>query len=110
MEQESRIEHAFALARERYAEADVDVDAAIDRLSRVPISLHCWQGDDVTGFENTGQALGGGLAVTGSYPGRHVEGRRLQEIMDSRSFLILPQNRRFLPLPAGHSPFNAFLP
>jgi L-rhamnose isomerase len=70
MEQESRIERAFALARERYAEAGVDVGGAIERLARVPISLHCWQGDDVTGFENTGQALGGGLAVTGNYPGR----------------------------------------
>jgi L-rhamnose isomerase len=70
MEQESRIERAFSLARERYAEAGVDVGGAIERLARVPISLHCWQGDDVTGFENTGQAPGGGLAVTGSYPGR----------------------------------------
>lgn len=65
-----RHEQAFALAREQYAELDVDVDAALARLNSIAISLHCWQGDDVGGFESTGQAIGGGLAVTGSYPGK----------------------------------------
>jgi L-rhamnose isomerase len=66
----ARIEAAFNLAREQYAAYSVDVDRAMDRLSRIAISLHCWQGDDVGGFENTGTALGGGLAVTGNYPGK----------------------------------------
>ena len=48
----------------------MDVDIARARLSTVAISLHCWQGDDVTGFENNGQEIGGGLAVTGHYPGK----------------------------------------
>src|SRR6476646_2486422 len=64
------IHRAFALAKERYAELGVDVERAMDCLSRIPISLHCWQGDDVGGFENTGMELGGGLAVTGNYPGK----------------------------------------
>src|SRR5688572_10070072 len=63
-------EPAFRLARERYAALGVDADRAMDRLARVPISLHCWQGDDVGGFESSGTELGGGLAVTGNYPGR----------------------------------------
>ena len=54
-------EERFRLAREQYAEAGVDVDRALGRLASIPISLHCWQGDDVGGFENNGVALGGGL-------------------------------------------------
>ncbi|HEY7497003.1 MAG TPA: L-rhamnose isomerase [Vicinamibacterales bacterium] len=66
----TRIESAYDAARTRYAEAGVDVDAALKRLAAVPISLHCWQGDDVEGFEKFGTALGGGLAATGNYPGK----------------------------------------
>ena len=63
-------EPAFKLARERYAAIGVDADAALKQLSRLAISLHCWQGDDVGGFETGGGALGGGLAVTGNHPGK----------------------------------------
>ena len=56
---------AFILARQRYADQGVDVGRALNTLARIPISLHCWQGDDVGGFEQTGSALGGGLVVTG---------------------------------------------
>jgi L-rhamnose isomerase len=61
---------AYKLARERYAAIGVNVDAALKALAKLPVSLHCWQGDDVGGFENLGKALGGGLAVTGNYPGK----------------------------------------
>lgn len=64
------IEERFRLAKEQYAELGIDVDRALVRLAAIPISLHCWQGDDVGGFENNGAGLGGGLAVTGSYPGK----------------------------------------
>ena len=50
---------AFSLARERYAALGVDVDYALKKLSQIPVSLHCWQGDDVGGFENFGGTLGG---------------------------------------------------
>lgn len=63
-------DQAYALAKERYAEIGVDVEAALSSLSEVPISLHCWQGDDVGGFEKSGEELGGGLAVTGNYLGK----------------------------------------
>ena len=65
-----KLHRAFALARERYAALGVSADQAARRLARIPISLHCWQGDDVGGFENSASALGGGLAVTGNYPGK----------------------------------------
>jgi L-rhamnose isomerase len=66
----SRIESGYHVAKSHYAENGVDVDAALARLARVPISLHCWQGDDVEGFEQFGTGLGGGLAATGNYPGK----------------------------------------
>lgn len=65
-----KVEPAYQLARERYAEIGVDTDKTLDRLSKIPISLHCWQGDDVGGFENPETGLDGGLAVTGNYPGK----------------------------------------
>lgn len=65
-----RIQAAFDSAGQRYAEMGVSVDDAIRKLSTIPVSMHCWQGDDVGGFENSGLDIGGGLAVTGNYPGR----------------------------------------
>jgi len=67
---DQNVQEAFRLAKERYASLSVDVDHALQRLSDVAISLHCWQGDDVGGFENMGEELGGGLAVTGNFPGK----------------------------------------
>lgn len=64
------VERTYKLARERYASLGVDTDECLRALARIPISLHCWQGDDVGGFEHFGGALGGGLAVTGNYPGK----------------------------------------
>ena len=57
-------------AKERYAAWGVDADSAIARLKEIPVSIHCWQGDDVTGLENAGEALSGGIQATGNYPGK----------------------------------------
>ncbi len=65
------ISRAFRLASKRCAALGGDGDAALRRFATNPASLPCWQGDDVGGFENASSALGGGLAVTGNYPGRH---------------------------------------
>ena len=65
----TNVERAYRLAADRYQENGVDTEAAMARLISVPISLHCWQGDDVRGFEQAGGELGGGLAATGNYPG-----------------------------------------
>jgi L-rhamnose isomerase len=68
---QANIEQAYRIAQERYAEAGVDTDAAMKKLETVPISLHCWQGDDVGGFETAGAQLsGGGIQATGNYPGK----------------------------------------
>lgn len=66
----SSVERAFDHAKEVYADLGVDVEKSLETLDSLALSLHCWQGDDVSGFENTGQSIGGGLAVTGAYPGR----------------------------------------
>jgi len=63
-------ERTNALAKERYADLGLNTDTAIATLAKIPISLHCWQGDDVGGFENHGTGLTGGIAVTGNYPGK----------------------------------------
>jgi L-rhamnose isomerase len=69
------IEQAFQLAQERYAQVGVNVERALETLRGVAVSLHCWQGDDVGGFESGAGLTGGGIQATGNYPGmaRNVE-------------------------------------
>jgi L-rhamnose isomerase len=64
------IRASYERARDVYASLGVDTDQALARLDQVPISMHCWQGDDVRGFENPQAALTGGISATGNYPGR----------------------------------------
>jgi L-rhamnose isomerase len=87
------VETSFSLARERYAALGVDVDGALKTLATIPISLHCWQGDDVGGFENFGMALGGGLAVTGNYPGKARTPDELRADLDQALALIPGKHR-----------------
>ena len=79
---ESNIKSAYALAKERYAGLGVDTDQAIARLDKISISLHCWQGDDVGGFENPGGELTGGIAATGNYPGKARTADELRKDLD----------------------------
>jgi len=90
---EARIETAYAFACERYAELGVDVAAVLAALASVPVSMHCWQGDDVGGFEHTGSDLGGGLAVTGRYPGKARTADELRQDAD-RAFMLIPGTHR----------------
>lgn len=64
-----QIQTAYEIARQRYAELGIDTEKALDTLQKVQISLHCWQADDVAGFESTGD-LSGGIQVNGNYPGK----------------------------------------
>src|SRR5439155_16581389 len=88
------VEKAYQLARERYAALGVETGRALERLRAVPISLHCWQGDDVGGFENAGQELGGGLAVTGNYPGKARTPDELRADAE-KAFSLIPGRHRF---------------
>ena len=65
------IDSAYQIAKQQYAAIGVDTEAAIERLQGIPVSMHCWQGDDVGGFETAGAELsGGGIQATGNYPGK----------------------------------------
>ena len=86
-------EQAFALARQRYAALGVNVDQALQRLSRIAISLHCWQGDDVGGFERADSELGAGLAVTGNYPGKARTPNELRSDLE-KAFSLIPGTHR----------------
>jgi L-rhamnose isomerase len=87
------LELSFNLAKERYSELGLDVSKALAHLSRVPISLHCWQGDDVGGFENSGEALGGGLAATGNYLGKARTPDELRSDLEQALSLIPGKHR-----------------
>lgn len=88
MQSSKAIEDAFRLACERYAELDVDPREAIKTLASTPISLHCWQGDDVAGFESSAGLTGGGIQATGNYPGRARNAEELQNDLDCALRLI----------------------
>jgi len=84
---------AFNESVARYAEIGVDVEKALQTLSRVPISMHCWQGDDVGGFENPDATLGSGLAVTGNYPGKARSIEELRQDLEMAMSLVPGQHR-----------------
>ena len=88
------IEKSYQLAAERYTEVGVDADKALRWLSSIPISLHCWQGDDVGGFEKLGTGLGGGLAATGNYPGKARTPAELRSDAE-KAFSLIPGKHRF---------------
>ena len=84
---EQLIDNAYSIAKERYASIGVDTDKAMDILQNISLSMHCWQADDVTGFESAG-ALTGGIQTTGNYPGkaRNMEEVRM-DILKAMSFI-----------------------
>jgi L-rhamnose isomerase len=90
----TRIEQTYDAARDRYAEIGVDADAAIARLGTVPISLHCWQGDDVGGFERFGTGLTGGIHATGNYPGKARTPEELRSDA-AKALSLIPGTHRF---------------
>lgn len=93
----------YESAREQYAAIGVDTDAAIARLKEIPVSLHCWQGDDVTGFDHDGP-LTGGIQTTGNYPGK---ARTPEELMaDLDEVLKLTPGRKKLNLHASYAIFE----
>ncbi|KKB05222.1 L-rhamnose isomerase [Pantoea anthophila] len=81
-------EQAFELAKQRYADIGVDAEQAIRQLDTIPVSMHCWQGDDVRGFENPQAALTGGIQATGNYPGRARNASELRGDIDKAMSLI----------------------
>ena len=87
-----RINAAYALAKEAYAELGIDTDAAIKAVSDIAISMHCWQGDDVAGFEGDGD-LSGGIQATGNYPGKARTPQELMADIDKALSLVPGKHR-----------------
>ncbi len=88
-----QITATYQAAQERYAQLGVDTGQALQNLAQVPISLHCWQGDDVAGFEASGEALGGGIAATGNYPGKARNAGELRSDLDL-AYSLIPGTHR----------------
>ena len=84
---------AYELAKELYASIGVDTDKAIERLEKIPVSMHCWQGDDVRGFENPDGDLTGGIQTTGNYPGRATTIAELRADFE-KAISLIPGKKR----------------
>lgn len=94
---------SYIEAKEKYAKLGVDTDKAIEILKNIPISVHCWQGDDVTGFDNK-EALSGGIQTTGNYPGK---ARTPDELMaDIDKAMSLMPGKKKLNLHASYAIFD----
>ena len=94
---------AYEIAKERYAAIGVDTDAALEKLQGVQLSLHCWQADDVGGFESAGE-LTGGIQATGNYPGKARNIEELQADIEMATSLIPGKHR--LNLHANYADFR----
>ena len=90
---QSTIETAYKAAQERYAALGVNTENTMRQLEKIAISLHCWQGDDVGGFENPGGELTGGIAATGNYPGKARTADELRRDLDL-VYSLLPGSHR----------------
>ena len=90
---ESQIQSAYSLAREQYAAMGIDTDQVLKKLANVSISIHCWQGDDVGGFENPDGELTGGIAVTGNYPGKARNAEELRSDLN-KVYSLIPGKHR----------------
>jgi len=99
-----QINQAYLDAKNQYAAIGIDTDAAIEKLNQLSISIHCWQADDVSGFENPNGDLTGGIQVTGNYPGK---ARTIDELQkDIEKVLSLIPGKHRLGLHAIYGDFN----
>ena len=91
------IEKSYLLAKEQYAAAGVDTDKVLSEMNNINISLHCWQTDDVGGFEKPGAVLGGGgIQATGNFPGKAKTIEQMRADLDKVMSLI-PGKQRLKP-------------
>jgi L-rhamnose isomerase len=88
-----QIEQTYTMAKERYAALGVDTEGALAQLSEIAISLHCWQGDDVGGFEDPDRGLSGGIMTTGNYPGKARTADELRQDLD-KAYSLIPGTHR----------------
>jgi len=90
---DTKVIAAYELAKERYAQQGVDSEAVLQTLDAIPISIQCWQGDDVLGFENPNGALTGGIQTSGNYPGRARNAAELRADLE-QALALIPGKKR----------------
>ncbi|MFA0440851.1 L-rhamnose isomerase [Vibrio sp. 10N.222.51.C12] len=88
MEKIDQIQAGYDIAKARYAELGIDTESVMTALSQIPISMHCWQGDDVAGFESPEGELTGGIQATGNYPGKATTPEQLRSDIDYAMSMI----------------------
>ena len=93
MKNQELTKKAYEIAKEQYAAIGVDVETIIEKLKNVNLSIHCWQADDVTGFEDSKGSLGGGLAVTGNYPGKATTIAEMRSDLEKVYSMVPGQHR-----------------
>lgn len=99
-----KVQKSYEIAKERYEEVGVNVDKAIEALEKLPLSIHCWQADDVAGFENFGSISDAGIQATGNYPGK---ARNMEELRgDIEKVLTLVGGKHRLNLHAIYGDFQ----
>ncbi|WP_394853418.1 L-rhamnose isomerase [Exercitatus varius] len=89
----SNVQQAYELAKKQFADIGVDTEQALALLDKLPISMHCWQGDDVGGFEQGAGALSGGIQATGNYPGKARTAQELRADLD-KAISLIPGKKR----------------
>lgn len=89
----SYVKESYELAKKRYAEYGIDTDKVLETLKNIPISMHCWQGDDVIGFENPDGELTGGIQTTGNYPGKATTPEQLRADIEKALSMIPGKHR-----------------
>ncbi|SUT87514.1 L-rhamnose isomerase [[Actinobacillus] rossii] len=89
----SNVQQAYELAKTQFADIGVDTEQAITLLDKLPISMHCWQGDDVGGFEQSAGDLSGGIQATGNYPGKARTAQELRADLD-KAMSLIPGKKR----------------
>jgi len=87
------IEKSYKIAKEIYAHYEVDTDDAIRKLSEIPVAIHCWQGDDVAGFETSGDLSAAGIRTTGNYPGKARNADELRADL-AKALSLIPGRHR----------------
>lgn len=93
----------YEIAKKKYEAIGVDTEAALETLKKIPVSLHCWQGDDVTGFDHDGP-LTGGIQATGNYPGKAVNASQL--LADMEKVMSLVPGKKKLNVHASYAIFE----
>lgn len=87
------VKESYELAKKRYAQYGIDTDKVVEELKKIPVSMHCWQGDDVIGFENPNGELTGGIQTTGNYPGKARSADELRSDIEKALSMIPGKHR-----------------